>query len=115
MSKEAMKLALEAIESAIKSGDWKVDGACDPDMAIVALRDALSEQAAQKQIPEQLAKYVAALVSGTHEISSVSIRPKRGWIGLTNKDVYECEPKTDWYDSVEFARAIETKLKEKNT
>ena len=42
-------------------------------------------------------------------------RTRRTWVGLTNKDVYECEPKKDWYDSVEFARAIEAKLKEKNT
>ena len=40
---------------------------------------------------------------------------QRTWVGLTNKDIYECEPKTDWYDSVEFAQAIEAKLKEKNT
>ena len=40
---------------------------------------------------------------------------QRTWVGLTNKDVYECEPKNDWYDSVEFARAIEAKLREKNT
>ena len=40
--------------------------------------------------------------------------PVREWVGLTNKDIYQCEPKTDWYDSVEFALAIEAKLKEKN-
>lgn len=37
------------------------------------------------------------------------------WAGLTNKDIYECEPKEDWYDTVDLARAIEAKLKEKNT
>jgi hypothetical protein len=36
------------------------------------------------------------------------------WVGLTNKDIYECEPKNDWYDSVEFAQAIESKLRSKN-
>lgn len=25
---------LEAVEAAIQAGDWKVDGACDPDSAI---------------------------------------------------------------------------------
>jgi hypothetical protein len=39
---------------------------------------------------------------------------QRTWVGLTNKDIYECEPKTDWYDSVEFARSIEAKLRSKN-
>ena len=40
---------------------------------------------------------------------------QRQWVGLTNKEIYDCEPKKDWYDSVEFAQAIEAKLKEKNT
>ena len=39
---------------------------------------------------------------------------QRTWVGLTNKDIYECEPKTDWYDSVEFVQAIEAKLRSKN-
>lgn len=61
VNKEAMKLALEAIEAAIKSGDWKVDGACDPDMAITALREALAEQPAHhtKQHLEMVAEQPA--------------------------------------------------------
>lgn len=43
MSIEAMKQALEVIEAAIEAGDWKVDGACDPDMAIHSLRQAIAE------------------------------------------------------------------------
>ena len=42
MSKEAMNLAFEVMQAAIKSGDWKVDGACDPDMALRALEEALA-------------------------------------------------------------------------
>ena len=49
---EALKLALEAIEAAIKAGDWVVDGACDPDMAIHAIREALAEQPSQQDIPK---------------------------------------------------------------
>ena len=45
MSIEAMKLALECMEDAIRAGDWKVDGACDPDYVFVCLRAAI-EQAA---------------------------------------------------------------------
>lgn len=32
--RESLIELLSIIEDAIKSGDWKVDGACDPDMAI---------------------------------------------------------------------------------
>lgn len=37
----------------------------------------LARKAAQPtEVPEQLAKFVAALVNGSHEITSVTIRPK---------------------------------------
>ena len=63
------------------------------------------------------ADYMAYL-KGTHaEVRPLYTTPpaaQRTWGGLTNKEIYDCEPKTDWYDSVEFAQAIEAKLKEKN-
>jgi hypothetical protein len=40
---EALRLALETMEAAIKSGDWVVDGACDPDMAIHAIKEELAQ------------------------------------------------------------------------
>ena len=75
------------------------------------------------QVPEQIAKYVAALVQGTHEITSVTIRPKREWVGLTEKAselVYEdvsgqsLRPQ-DYRLVLRFAVAVEAKLKELNT
>lgn len=47
-------------------------------------------------------------------IDAMLAQPAAQWQGLTNKEIYYCEPKTDWYDSVEFARAIEAKLRSKN-
>ena len=41
--RELFKMALDMILAAIKSGDWKVDGACDPDIVIEALRARLAE------------------------------------------------------------------------
>jgi hypothetical protein len=41
--RELMQEALDIILAAIKSGDWKVDGACDPDFVINALRARLSQ------------------------------------------------------------------------
>jgi len=49
MSVLAMKQALEVIEAAIESGDWQIDGACDPSMAIHSLHEAIAE--AEKQEP----------------------------------------------------------------
>ena len=31
---DAIKDLLECMDAAIKSGDWRVDGACDPDLAV---------------------------------------------------------------------------------
>jgi hypothetical protein len=41
--RKAAEDLLEDVEAAIKAGDWKVDGACDPDSAIHALRTALAQ------------------------------------------------------------------------
>jgi hypothetical protein len=41
--REALVDLLEAVDAAISSGDWKVDGACDPDAAIQRARDALAQ------------------------------------------------------------------------
>jgi hypothetical protein len=38
--------------------------------------------------------------------------PNREWVGLTEADIYEA---MDFDDEFEFARALEAKLKEKNT
>jgi hypothetical protein len=56
MSIEAMKQALEVIEAAIKAGDWKVDGACDPDMAIHNLRQAIEQAEKQKPVALKVVK-----------------------------------------------------------
>ncbi len=40
---EALKDLLEAVEHAIEIGDWKVDGRCDPDLAINRAKEALEQ------------------------------------------------------------------------
>jgi hypothetical protein len=66
-------------------------------------------------VPESIAKYAAALVAGTHEITSLTIRPKRQWVGLTDKERKEiwkgCDPTHAGY----VTALVEAKLKEKNT
>jgi hypothetical protein len=47
---EVLKQALEVIETAIKAGDWKVDGACDPDNVIHGLRQAIAELESQEPV-----------------------------------------------------------------
>ena len=87
--RELMQQALDVMLAAIKAGDWKVDGACDPDMVLEALRARLAQ-------PE----------------------PKREWQGLTDEEILE-EYRQSYGDDgnltdIYFAHAIEAKLKEKN-
>ena len=49
------------------------------------------------------------------------INPKREWVSLTDEEAIDISEQCQWYDgdcerfdSVEFARAIEAKLREKN-
>ena len=42
-------------------------------------------------------------------------QPKREWVGLTDDDIWEVYKKHDSMQYMEFSRAIEAKLKEKNT
>jgi hypothetical protein len=40
---------------------------------------------------------------------------QRQWVGLTNDDIWEVYKKHDSMQYMEFSRAVEAKLKEKNT
>ena len=64
---------LEAVEAAIQAGDWKVDGACDPDLAIRRAKETLAR-------PEQ----------------------DRTWVGLTDAEMAEIWENSGWYVSMFF-------------
>ena len=40
---DALTDLLDGVESAIKAGDWKVDGACDPEMSINRAKAAIAK------------------------------------------------------------------------
>lgn len=54
-------------------------------------------------------------VYGSHTIPLYTTPPRREWVGLTEEEIYPLysEPSSD-AEMVEFARAIEAKLREKN-
>jgi hypothetical protein len=83
--KEIMQMALQIMESAIKAGDWVVDGACDPDWALNALRAALAQPKREWQ----------------------------GLTDEEKKAIYEKADSENWHDQP-LLEAVEAKLKEKN-
>jgi len=107
MSKEAMKLALEALELEEAQTHYPSRALVT---AITALREALAEQPAQQE--------PVATLFGSLPVYDTSPPAQRTWVGLTNN---ELQPIADEYRILfgswveDFARAIEAKLKEKNT
>jgi hypothetical protein len=147
--RELMQEALNVIIAAIKSGDWKVDGACDPDFVINALRARLAQPdgitLTNMRHPENLAvdedadvnpdsletieidlpepepqETIAKWIKANTEHRQWYICPKCSyqaprfrdeWVGLTDKEIEDCLEM-----SIQgTCRAIEAKLKEKNT
>ena len=126
MSIDAMKQALEVIEAAIESGDWQIDGACDPSMAIHSLYEAIAE--AEKIVPSdypnshQQERHVSYVCPNCHWSLDKQVRThtpedvkkiESKWVGLTDHELQVL----DFNDPErgKLARAVEAKLKERNT
>ena len=124
---ELLQEVLELIESAIKAGDWVVDGACDPELTIHRIKKALAQ-------PEQepVAKVIDWGIEGprlkglTEDWPRVgtllyACPPQRTWVGLTDEERNDCLVDADPCECLatpeaeELMRCIEAKLKEKNT
>ena len=121
---EALKLALEALEHEAKIGN---------DDAYKLERDAIKETLAQpEQEPvgwldsnDKLAEFMHKDLKAEHDkrdsstpryfqIPVYTTPPQRTWVGLTDEEISAIDWKSD-ETLHDFARAIEAKLKEKNT
>ena len=80
--------------------------------ALAAIREALAEQPAQQE-PKSVA--MADYMALTEKYVALKAQ-RKPWVGLSNDEIYDMynEPRSD-AEMVEFARAIEAKLKERNT
>ena len=121
MSREAMKQALEALESDPLSHA----GLVNRKQAIAALRQALeTEQEPVAWLKTWSDGSVSVLKTKSHAFADHELEPlytappKRTWVGLTDEEINSVRHNRDWtatWTDVTFARAIEAKLKEKNT
>jgi hypothetical protein len=113
---EAMKQAVEIIKN-MRSGygdDYPTE---KERKTITALRQAIEQ--AEKQEPVVEVQYfgekqifvVLKQLSDGDKLYTAP--PKREWVGLTEKEIFEAD--NAGQGLIEFARAIETKLKERNT
>jgi hypothetical protein len=108
---EALKLALDALEGFIPYLPLKDETQCNRyDKAITAIKEALEtkdEFVAWEQFYPDIGKPQIAFNAEVVRY----VAPQRTWVGLIDED------KIPWdgVDAKSFARAIEAKLKEKNT
>ena len=105
MTQEAMKLALEALRQIDEAMPFPV-----AKLAQAALREALAEQPAQQE-PVASISYIPCCTDQTCPKCKAAAPLQRTWVGLTDEELA---------DSMDMSiqktcRAIEAKLKEKNT
>ena len=129
-NKEIMQMALDIMESAIKAGDWVVDGACDPDWVLNALRAALAQPEPKPvawmlteldgtpliDCGDLVVKQRPVLVSDkTDCIPLYTAPPQREWQGLTDEEIRN-EANHHVFDESFFNGAVwaRGKIKEKN-
>ena len=125
MSREAMQLALGALESDPISHA----GLVSRKQAITALRQALeTEQEPVLWLKTWFDGSVSALKTKSYAFADRELEPlytappKREWVGLTRMEIDDLsylsqkidESNSEWFDRLGFARAIEAKLREKN-
>ena len=128
MSIEAMKQALEALETCHWDYDSEEESykTFDEDLvnnAVEALRQAIE----QAEKPVEPPDYVEPVTTDYHEgweegfkAGNALVPPKREWVGLTDEEiqqaVYDLGTIGDLsHDEFDIARAVIAKLKEKNT
>jgi hypothetical protein len=145
--RELLQQAMELMEVAIKAGDWKVDGACDPDMLFNSIRTRLAQpepvewkvwtvhnhiffsigvqtfqindvlEHQPKVLAEEFSEWLATQLRHALTQLSNTAPSKKEWVGLTD-DEYEAMAEqyvtNCYFDTLEYAKAIEAKLKEKN-
>ena len=102
--REAMKMALEALEMHVLG----FDGVRKMELAIEALETRL----AQPDETETLKRCLFQM----QEAAKALAQPEREWVGLTDEEmeyIWGITPE-EYVDKFAFARAIEAKLKEKN-
>ena len=113
--KEALKLALEALECALSDGEPYIVKSKE---AITAIREALAQPvqeaaafiAAEERKREERYGYFPKL----HPSEYMDEPAQRTWVGLTDEDITKIDQGLypTWKDEVQ---AVEAKLKEKNT
>lgn len=110
--KELLQESLDAMLAAIESGDWKVDGACDPDWVIEAIKVRLAQ-------PEPDDGYCTACEEDycTAKDGCVALHnppPKKEWVSVTKEEIMDACSAVWASHPIEVGNVVQDLLKEKN-
>ena len=123
MTQEALKLALDALETEL-SIDWTENdefnaSAVKMYKAIAAIKEALAqpkkEPIAYINVEKRTLEFAKQIFWHTPTVANLDRIPlytQRTWVGLTDEDISEIVRGT--HNTGSFVRAIEAKLKERN-
>ena len=100
---EAMKLALGQLQAGFVGNAMQI------------LREALAEHAMREtqRLGQEIEPDDIASIIACRDMLDAQPVPPRTWVGLTDEERYLNDGRTE--EEIEYARAIEAKLKEKNT
>jgi hypothetical protein len=111
--RELMRQAVVALDLAMLHGEYPQDAGIFREISNAA--NALSARLAQPESGLELNK---VLIGAIWDSSEIVASPQREWQGLTDEE-YEAMAEqyvtNCYFDTLEYAKAIEAKLKEKNT
>ena len=135
MSREAMQMALEALEDANDVARMEFSDEDYYSEAINALRQALKAKQKTAVSPDGGTGFIGGVwhepgptawqcqCGKAYTVTCISSKPaKREWVGLTDEEIQDLsyvsqkidEGNAEWFDRWGFARAVEAKLKDKN-
>ena len=111
--------AVEAMKSAIESGDWKVDGACDPHATIIRITNRLAQPEPEPafyviQATDRFGEgYEQTYWKDPLGFPVYTAPPKHEWVGLTDEEVNDISGRIGC--CLNAIHEAQVTLKEKNT
>ena len=116
MTKEALKLALEALEFVNQTGDTQTFDMCYADKAITAIKKALAQP---EQEPVAWADHGVVNWIADKQFKHASLLyttpPQRTWVGLTDEEMLMIYGQDHEGKKYNLGRMVQQSLKEKNT
>ena len=130
MTKEALKMAMEALEGVLDDAPKVLDASISGGLyEVVQCRDAITaiKEAQAQPEPVKIAHKHEWFRTGEMKVGQMRCiscgtwgqeeMPKRTWVGLTDEEIqseWVLTPQNDKAEGIWFGRRIEAKLKEKN-